>query len=961
MPFEAKALPPRGNDPHATHHAFDDAARGRVTALDAPDGYLLTEGLASALARLGRRPVWLRLGAEDRDPGTFLVSLVTAARRSHRDLGQATLEQMRLRPGPIYGWPALFAQLAGELGGCLAEHGALVVEDVAHACERCRTLSLVRMHLIPTLESVAPCVLVAHHSPPPAGPCQCARRSTCEPRVPAAVVEQVLDEYAPALSGRVHDKALALIGGRASVLAGLRHVRAVVGDADLERLLKRVRNYAELLTRAAETLLANTDDEGRRALGLAVRLEYVHAAMPSAALGGGQILAGPWLQNLEDGWALLRGCWRQPLRAALSQRAVPSRDALHLAADWLLQAGADEPAISLYFELADPECAARAIAHGASRLMDLGQWVTLHDWLVQLPDNTFASYPELIYHQADIAAASGNSTIAKRGFAVAASRFATRNDVDGTCRSMLAASAAAADAGDLAEAGARARAVGYLAETANLTVIQSWAAWQHGRVALVTGDTDSALASFKQAASAAARSGDGPVAEPVASMGQLASQVEELRRHQESHREAQAALRFTEHQTLYQLIASVKMSGQRDDDLLRTYGWARAPAPLKLPGMSGPTEAASTRRPRWRSRFRRALLLLSRNDGDLPDGVAGIAGASSVDGSAERKDDDLSGPGGYPGARGHRGVRGFIRALGRHPAIPASPAGKRDRLRLAPAAATVPRVVAVPPVAVTTRWTELALPKLAVHLLGPLYVTIDDVPVQEWPSARCRSLFGYLLTHREPWPPREVLMEAFWPESSPEASRNSLNVAIHGLRRTLQTATDLPVIIHASGAYRVQPGLHLWLDIEEFDTRIERGRRLEEAGEHAKAAEEYQFADGLYRGDFLADDPYEDWTAPSRERLRLAHLDMLGRLSSLHFDVGRPAASASLCRRIIGLDPCREDAHRRLMRCYSRQGQPHLALMQYRACVRALAEELGVEADPATVELHDRIRRHEPV
>jgi DNA-binding SARP family transcriptional activator len=49
------------------------------------------------------------------------------------------------------------------------------------------------------------------------------------------------------------------------------------------------------------------------------------------------------------------------------------------------------------------------------------------------------------------------------------------------------------------------------------------------------------------------------------------------------------------------------------------------------------------------------------------------------------------------------------------------------------------------------------------------------------------------------------------------------------------------------------------------------------------------------------------------------------------------------------------------MRCYSRQGQPHLALLQYRACVQALAAELGVDADPATARLHDQIRRHEPV
>ena len=49
------------------------------------------------------------------------------------------------------------------------------------------------------------------------------------------------------------------------------------------------------------------------------------------------------------------------------------------------------------------------------------------------------------------------------------------------------------------------------------------------------------------------------------------------------------------------------------------------------------------------------------------------------------------------------------------------------------------------------------------------------------------------------------------------------------------------------------------------------------------------------------------------------------------------------------------------MRCYSRQGQPHLALRQYRACVEALQAELGVDPTPATTELWEQIRRHEPV
>ena len=204
-------------------------------------------------------------------------------------------------------------------------------------------------------------------------------------------------------------------------------------------------------------------------------------------------------------------------------------------------------------------------------------------------------------------------------------------------------------------------------------------------------------------------------------------------------------------------------------------------------------------------------------------------------------------------------------------------------------------------------------------------------------------------------------MEAFWPESSPEASRNSLNVAIHGLRRTLRTVTDLPVVVHGGGTYRINCDLRLWLDVDEFDSRIESARRFEDAGDIDKAARDYEYVEGLYRGDFMADDPYEDWAALTRERLRLAYLDALGRLSRLYFDAGHYTACANLCQRIIEKDPCREDAHRRLMRCYSRQNQPHLALIQYRACVRALSDELGVGADPATVRLHDQIRQHQYV
>ncbi len=252
-------------------------------------------------------------------------------------------------------------------------------------------------------------------------------------------------------------------------------------------------------------------------------------------------------------------------------------------------------------------------------------------------------------------------------------------------------------------------------------------------------------------------------------------------------------------------------------------------------------------------------------------------------------------------------------------------------------------------------------PAITVRLFGPLSVAVDGVLVENWTSARQRSLFGYLLTHRQPWPPRDVLMDVFWPDSRPVAARNSLNVAMHGLRRTLRTATDAPVIIYADGGYRLHPDIRLWLDVEEFDRYARAGRRHEREGDSEAAAEAYEFAVTLYRGDFLADSLYEEWPSAPRERLRLARLDVLGRLSDLHLAGGRYAACADVCERIIECDSCREDAHRRLMLCYSRQGQSHLALIQYRACVQALARELEVGPDPATVAMYERIRRHERV
>jgi DNA-binding SARP family transcriptional activator len=265
--------------------------------------------------------------------------------------------------------------------------------------------------------------------------------------------------------------------------------------------------------------------------------------------------------------------------------------------------------------------------------------------------------------------------------------------------------------------------------------------------------------------------------------------------------------------------------------------------------------------------------------------------------------------------------------------------------------------------AIQTQDTELKKRGLAVQVLGAFRVSIGDQLVERCASSRGRAVFTYLVTHRGQIVSRDVLMETFWPDADPAAARNSLNVALHSLRRSLMAAGGghQPVVLFEHGQYSLNPGLALWVDVDEFLQHSDAGRKHEEAGNLSAAIDHYEQAVALYQGDFLADSPYEEWTVLPREKLRMAYLDVLDRVSRIYLSRGQYAACITLCQLILAQDNCREDAHCRLMHCYARQNQKHLALRQYQACVDALRKELNVPPAAATTELHERIRRHERV
>ena len=153
MPFAAKYAAPLPSDKGLRQPVLERAADGGITLFSARAGYLLTDVLAAALQERSRPTLWLRLDAEDHDPGSFLASLIAGVQRMNSDVGSKTLASMQCNPGPTMGWSAPFASLAQELAEGLPETAAIVLEHVHFLDDTQPTLELILNYLVPALPS----------------------------------------------------------------------------------------------------------------------------------------------------------------------------------------------------------------------------------------------------------------------------------------------------------------------------------------------------------------------------------------------------------------------------------------------------------------------------------------------------------------------------------------------------------------------------------------------------------------------------------------------------------------------------------------------------------------------------------------------------------------------------------------------------------------------------------------
>jgi DNA-binding SARP family transcriptional activator len=247
-------------------------------------------------------------------------------------------------------------------------------------------------------------------------------------------------------------------------------------------------------------------------------------------------------------------------------------------------------------------------------------------------------------------------------------------------------------------------------------------------------------------------------------------------------------------------------------------------------------------------------------------------------------------------------------------------------------------------------------PYLAVYALGAFRVYVHRQLVENWKGHKSKAILAYLLFH-----PglihRDVLTDVFWRDIEPETARRNLYQTIYVLRQALDSELENEsVILCENSAYQINPQVSVWSDYEAFRDHYERGRQLANKHELEMAVTQFQIAESLYKGEFVADDRYEEWLQILREDLHYLYLDVIDRLSRYYHDQGQYGIAIAYAQKILQYDACREDAHRRLMRAYYHLGQRPMAMRQYHLCAEALKNDLDVEPMPATSQLYQQIQ-----
>lgn len=208
-------------------------------------------------------------------------------------------------------------------------------------------------------------------------------------------------------------------------------------------------------------------------------------------------------------------------------------------------------------------------------------------------------------------------------------------------------------------------------------------------------------------------------------------------------------------------------------------------------------------------------------------------------------------------------------------------------------------------------------------------------------SVRERAILGMLLLNNGHVVSVDRLIEAVWSDSHPTTARTQVQICISHLRRLFGRFGMKGAIETTAPGYRLEIGA-AFFDLTAFEELLRSARQCAEAASWERAAEVYDEALALWRGDALSglDSSIIRRAAVRLDEYRLLALEECidAKLNAGHF-----GGLTSELMELVAEHPFRERFQVQLIVALCRNGRKADALRAFAAARRIFAVELGLE------------------
>jgi two-component system LytT family response regulator len=252
------------------------------------------------------------------------------------------------------------------------------------------------------------------------------------------------------------------------------------------------------------------------------------------------------------------------------------------------------------------------------------------------------------------------------------------------------------------------------------------------------------------------------------------------------------------------------------------------------------------------------------------------------------------------------------------------------------------------------RITEnLSNPELEVICFKRLALSaiIDPEGKMKWRTAKIKELFAFLIHHKRKWVARDLLIEAIWPQFTPDKAMIHLHTSIYQIRKIIKLSGLQATLEFSLESYRLNAD-NLTTDVELFESRLNDMESLKIMNESQWRQSDFLLK--LYKGHYFEEEDYT-WAKSKRMQLLQQYMKLTLHTAEYELENGHERQAIRRLVEAYEKEPYSEELALLMMSGLGKL-QDYKSLKRfYESFVRLLRNELDIEPQPETLEHYEHL------